>query len=111
MTTKISFRAQRVDNSNWVYGFYWEDMDGNPYIVSRQGKQYPVIRETVGQFSGVLTGKGKSLYAGDTVKVSTDGGEIQGIVMFKDGFFGLEVDGEVVDVLGMIEKDKLKFVK
>ncbi len=111
MTTKISFRAQRVDNGFWVYGSYWEDMDGNPYIVSRQGKHYPVVRETLGQFSGVTTAKGKALYAGDTVKVTTDGGEVQGTVVFKDGFFGIEVDGEVVDVLGLIDKAKIKFVK
>lgn len=107
---KISFRAQRADNGNWVYGSYLEDEQ--PCIVTRAGKRYPVVRETVAQYTGLLTGSGKGLYAGDIVRVTMlDGSEVQGTVVFKDGFFGLEVDGEVVEVLGLVDKDKLKFVK
>lgn len=74
---EILFRGKRVDNSEWVEGFYVNvpehykpEMSGKSYIVSiNNGLFMEVVPETVGEYTG-FTGKNEKIFEGDIVRTS-----------------------------------------
>ena len=62
----IKFRGKRVDNGEWVYGHFFETVEGirRCYnIVENKDTRYYVKYDTVGQFTGL-----QNLYEGDKIK-------------------------------------------
>lgn len=63
---KIKFRGKRVDNGEWVYGYYTIGTPIHHYITNNTDVRR-ILPETVGQFTGLFSKSGVEVYEGDLV--------------------------------------------
>lgn len=80
---EILFRGKRIDNGEWVYG----DLRNGCYMIEDCGiyiMKYPVIPETVCQFTGLRDKNGKRIFEGDIVSQKRNGFEILYVTIFTD---------------------------
>lgn len=83
MNREIIFRGKRLDNGEWVLGFYFRHEDGRveiwqpgEFILAGRnlgGLWYFVDPSTVGQYTGMTDRKGTKIFEGDIVTIN--GGE------------------------------------
>ena len=93
MNREIKFRGRRLDNGEWVYGYFFASQMSGAYILSskieaRKSKsggmmmrdkieQYEVDPATVGQFIGLKDNhnQGNQIYKSDIVRITAACGE------------------------------------
>lgn len=71
----IKFKAKRLDNGEWVCGYFYEEND-NTYIIENRQKEsklnrnitYQVDPSTICQFTGMTDCKGKEIWEHDLLQ-------------------------------------------
>lgn len=76
---EIKYRGKRVDNGEWVYGYYWFNHMGNHFIretINKNGAigivDYEVLPETVGQFTGQKDAHNEEIFEDDLLEDCDD---------------------------------------
>jgi hypothetical protein len=98
MYRKIQFKGKRIDNGKDVVGFF---LGVNPvdsdvtFLGLSGGIDYRVHSNSVGQFTGLNTGRKEDLFEGDIFNYSKHKGYIyddfQGEIAFQEGCFGFKI--------------------
>ena len=95
---EILFRGKRVDNGEWVEGFYVnvpehykQEMSGKSYIVSiNNGLFMEVVHETVGEYTGLKDTDGSMIFEGDIVQ--GEAAEARGVIEWQQAEAGYLVN-------------------
>lgn len=114
---EILFRGKRIDNGQWIYGYYVKDGADRDLIATPGNGSptvafHPVVSATVGQFTGLTDKNGKKIFEGDCFRED----ELTGTVIFEEGTYKIEwygIRGELMPYgfdedaggYGVVDKD------
>ena len=106
----IKFKAKRLDDNSWVFGYFYEE-NGNTYIIENRQKEsmlnrnitYQVDPSTVCQFTGLTDCESKEVWEGDVLLDENSGSQYT--VMYSDygGAFFIRKNGTVNDDMYLFE--------
>lgn len=84
---EIKFRGKRIDNGEWVYGYFLYGAILDQHVIWTDNENWIVDPETVGQFVDFDKNRAP-IFEGDI-----DGSDEPMYVAFEDGSFGLKFKG------------------
>ena len=118
----IKFKAKRLDNSEWVEGYFYQECDNTYIIEDRQGESmlnrnhlYEVDPSTVCQFTGLKDCEGREVWKGDILQ-DVDDDNIKYVVTFGQGAFfarkvGLYTGIPLHECVGSLGNDVITYAK
>lgn len=90
---EILFRGKRIDNGEWVYGCYVNQLN-KPIIFEKETEWHHYVDEnTLGQFTGLKDKNGTNIFEGDIVEFESHGyipSTYKGVVVFHEGSYCIE---------------------
>ena len=109
---EILFRGKRIDNGKWVYGnLIQRNIWGAVFPIIRAEdngygnfKEWEVIPETVGQYTGLDDKYGAKIFTGDAVKATQKGQTKNGVVVYREGGYFWEFETDQYGYLGEVVK-------
>lgn len=118
----IKFKAKRLDNGEWVEGYFYGEC-GNTYIIEYRQEEsmlnrnitYEVNHSTVCQFTGLKDCKGREVWEGDILQ-DVDDDNIKYVVTFGEGAFfarkvGLYTGIPLHECVGSLGNDVITYAK